>query len=158
MGIRKKEGDMKFPTFALLLAVQLVAASAAGAELGSQYKGQIVYKGGGTSSFTSFWSTLAGDKFPYSRDLADMQGSTLNLPMVRLAGVSRIDFLEPTAEERKFIATHGRLATRKAMVSFRDGKKLENVFLDVTLSKWIGPHEEGGLESEQIVAMVFNSK
>ncbi|HEY2289372.1 MAG TPA: hypothetical protein VGM86_01605 [Thermoanaerobaculia bacterium] len=149
---------MRFSIVALLLAVQLVAPPAARAQLGSQYKGQIVYKGGDTSSFTSFWSTLAGDKFPYSRDVRDMKGSTLDLPMVRLAGVSRIDFIEPTSDEKKLIAAQGRPATRKATVTFRDGKKLEKIFLDVTLSKWTGPHEEGSLESEQIVAMVFNSK
>lgn len=124
---------------------------------GERFSGKIIYKNGGTSSYDYFYSSLAGDKFPYSRDVEDMKGSILDLPMIRLEAVSRLDFIEPTSEEKHFLEAEGRSRrARKTNVTFHDGQKLEGVFLDFGLTRWSGPTEEGNLENPKIAAITVN--
>ena len=144
-----------------LSAVNLAASPALSqqAEEGKRFSGEIVYKSGDRSSYNYFYSRLAGVKFPYSRDVQDMKGSTLSLPMIRFEAVARLDFIEPTSEERRLLETEGRLnRTRKTNVTFRNGQKLEGVFLDFSLTQWSGPTEEGNLDSPKIVAITVNVK
>jgi hypothetical protein len=76
--------------------------------------------------------------------------------MIRVAAVSRIDFLEKTKDDQRALDEKKVYGLRKATVTFVDGSREENIFIDVTLATWRGPKQEGHLDSEMIAAMIVN--
>jgi hypothetical protein len=152
----KRLATVAISLFAVLALTPTYGLPQAQSQPGTKYSGEIIYADGHTTPYTSYWSSLAGDKFPYSRDVTDMKDGTLRLPMVRLVAVFRIDFIEPSEEEKHLLEQQGNsypASVRKANVTFRDKKKLNGVFLHTVLSGWQGPDEEGSLGDPKIAAM-----
>ena len=143
----------------LSLAISCVAFLCIGFGLYGQQEGklsgEIIY-GKSKSQFTYFYSSFAGASFPYARTVDDMgSGSMLDLPRIRLASVARVDFLPLTKEEKNTLKEKKLYTVRKAVVKFKDGTSKENVFLYIGQVSWKSQNEEGNLDSESVVALVF---
>ncbi len=124
------------------------------------FSGEIVYTGGKSTSFNTYWSTLAGENLPYSEEPNEMTDLSLRLPQIRMPAVSRIDFQEMTEGEKKTLKQNKASSARKANVTLRDGTKKQNIFLDLALAYWKGrpgPGEVqvGDLADERLASIVF---
>jgi hypothetical protein len=88
----------------------------------------------------------------------DLKGSTLDLPMILLAAVSKLDFLELGAEEYAVLNTAGiKSSVRKVRITFRDGAIRDNTYVDCSLTEWKGKNESGNLYSPRVRSITINS-
>ena len=148
--------------FITLMAVSVVCSMAWGDQRehpGYAYTGEIIFKDSSKVTYNFLYSTLAGDELSYSKDIMDMKNSTLNLPRVRLSGVSGIDFIDFSDSEKRLIKSANlKSEFRKTKVTFRDGAIYDDIYLDLTLGKWEGYRESGNLYSPKISSITVNIK
>jgi len=126
------------------------------------YTGEIVFKDGTKTAYTRLRVLVSESKediLPYSKALKDMKGPTANLSKLRVSGVSRIDFIDFTASEKKTMKSADiPAAIRKAKVTFRDGAVYDNIYLACTQANWGSERESGWLGSDKIKSITVKLK
>ena len=77
-------------------------------------------------------------------------------PEDRLASVARVDFQPLTNEEESKLKEKHAFNVRKAVVKFKDKTPDKtSIFLYIGQITWKGPTEEGNLDGENVVSVVF---
>ncbi|MBN1999035.1 hypothetical protein JW935_15860 [candidate division KSB1 bacterium] len=114
------------------------------------YCGQFLYYDGSRTSFSSLWSSWAGDKIPYSISLDEVNENSLRLSMLRIRAISRIDYITMTPKE----LSEKSYSVRKVKVTFRNGAILDSIFINLFsfyTSEGISPLTDG------IIGVAFDS-
>jgi hypothetical protein len=89
------------------------------------YKGEIVSKKGSTFRYTAFWCSVGADDFIYARNAEQMRrgaGGMGSLPSIKLSALSRIDFVEPTREERAHLSRLDNRVLKANLTFWNQGK------------------------------------
>jgi len=155
---RKEEVMRSFIATIILILVPLIPSWAGQGD----YTGEIVFKDGTSKEYTRLRVLVSESKediLPYSKALKDMKGPTANLSKLRVSGVSRIDFIDFTASEKKTMKSADiPAAIRKAKVTFRDGAVYDNIYLACTQANWGSERESGWLGSDKIKSITVKLK